>query len=461
MTLTLRDAGLRPTDHIAELSHINGRIKLTDTGMLAKNLQVHVGQSPLTVQAQVLDFSKPRLLLDAKANTIHANDLVFKSRKALLRDVDGHLEIDRDGLLFAPVDVRLDGGTNASVQGSISFHPPYDVLLDITSEFANVKEIVGLWADDTTEPKEPLKIEKNTGDTKTKSTVTIKAHAKSGNLYGMGFHDATATITPTRERLVIHPLHFSVGEGFCEAQVITDFSTHDQPTMLRVTGHAEDVDALQVYRELLNQKNIVRGKLDGDFFINGEIGANYLPSSYGNFSILVHDGVLHEFPVLSKIFSLLNVSQLFALQLPDMDQEGMPFNKLTGHFKLESGILETEDLKIESDAMNLSYLGELNLVNKTGDFQVALHPLGTVDKLVSHVPVAGWLLTGEDKALLTAHFSVRGEVGDYSVSPLPLDTLTKPAIGLLRRVLGLPFKLVEDPQILWGGDGAEDGIEEK
>jgi uncharacterized protein involved in outer membrane biogenesis len=459
VTLTLRDAGLQATRFIADLSHINGRIKLTDTGMIAKDLQVHLGKSPLKVQAQVIDFSEPRLLLEAKAKAIHANDLIFRSERALLRDVDGHLEIDRDGLVFAPVDVRLDGGTNASVQGTISFHPPYDVLLDITSDFANVGEIVGLWTDYTTRPNERLEVEdKGTQET---NRVTIKAQAKSGNLYGMSFHDATATITPTRERLIIHPLHFSVGEGSCDAQVITDFATIDQPTMLRVSGHAEDVDALEVYRELLNQQNILRGKLDGDFFINGEVGANYLPSSYGNFSILVHDGVLHEFPVLSKIFSLLNVSQLFALKLPDMDREGMPFNKLTANFKLDKGVLGTENLKIESEAMNQSYVGELNLVNKRGDFSVAIHPLGTVDKIVSSVPVAGWLLTGEDKALLTAHFSVEGKIGDFSVNAMPLDTLSEPTIGLLRRVIGLPFKLFKDPQILWGGDGTRNIPEEQ
>jgi hypothetical protein len=205
----------------------------------------------------------------------------------------------------------------------------------------------------------------------------------------------------------------------------------------------------------------LRGKLDGDFFINGEVGANYLPSSYGNFSILVHDGVLHEFPVLSKIFSLLNVSQLFALKLPDMDREGMPFNKLTAHFNLDKGVLGTEDLKVESDAMNQSYLGELDLVNKSGDFSVAIHPLGTVDKIVSSVPIAGWLLTGEDKALLTAHFSVKGKFGAYSVNAMPLDTLAEPTIGLLRRAIGLPFKLIKDPQILWGGDGTRNLPEEK
>ena len=223
-----------------------------------------------------------------------------------------------------------------------------------------------------------------------------------------------------------------------------------------MSGHAEDVDALEVYRELLNQKNIVRGKLRGDFYLNGEVGANYLPSSYGNFNIQIHDGVLHQFPVLSKVFSLLNVSQIFALELPDMDEEGMPFDILSANFRLDKGVLSSEDLKIQSEAMNQSYTGQLNLVNKEIDMSLAINPLGTVDKVISHIPVAGWLLTGEDKALLTAHFSVKGEIGDVSVTIMPFDTLTEPAIGLLRRTLELPFKLFESPQILWGGEGSED-----
>ncbi len=271
----------------------------------------------------------------------------------------------------------------------------------------------------------------------------------------MSFHDATGVITPTRDQLIIHPLDFSVGEGFCNAQVLTDFS-NDGTALLRISGHAQDVDALEVYRELLKQKNIVRGKLRGDFYLNGEIGPNYLPTSYGNFSVQIHDGVLHQFPFLSKVFSLLNVSQIFALQLPDMDANGMPFDLLTANFHLDKGLLKSEDLKIQSDAMNQSYTGQFNLLDRELDLTLVIHPLGTVDKVVSRIPVAGWLLTGEDRALLTAHFAVQGKADDPFVTPLPLGTLTGPAFGFLRRVLKLPVKLIEDPQILWGGEGTKE-----
>jgi hypothetical protein len=98
----------------------------------------------------------------------------------------------------------------------------------------------------------------------------------------------------------------------------------------------------------------------------------------------------------------------------------------------------------------------LDLIHNEADFSIAIQPLGTVDKIISRIPIAGWLLTGEDKALLTAHFNVKGKISDVSVEALPLDTLTEPTIGLLRRTLELPFKLIEDPQILWGGEGGKE-----
>lgn len=454
MTLTLRDAGLRATRHIADLNTINGRINVTPNGLHTDNLSLRLGDSALTVKAELKDFDNPRLVLDVKGATVRAKDVIFHSDQALLRDLRGHLEIDREGLLFAPVDVRLDGGTDASVNGSIDFSPPYPVMLDITSDFARIGEVIDLWAggaadqeDSAAMAEEPTATEPTAEQ---RPNVRIIARVGTGDLYGMRFHDASGVIVPSRDRLMIHPLDFHVGEGYCNAQVLTDFAGSG-PSRIRVSGHAEDVDAYEVYRELLNQENIVRGALRGDFYLAGDIGSNFLPSSYGRFSIRIRDGVLHQFPILSKVFSLLNVSQIFALQLPDMDEEGMPYNSLTANFRLDKGILSSEDLTIRSEAMNQSYTGQIDLVNKELDLSMAIHPLGTVDKIITRVPVAGWLLTGDDKALLTAHFSVTGKIDDVSVMIMPLDTLSEPTIGLLRRTLGLPFKLLEDPKILWGG----------
>ncbi len=449
MTLNLRDVGLTATRHIANLNHINGKVRVTADGMQANNLRVQLGGSPLVVQARLKDFSNPLLTLDVTGQAIRADELVFSSDQAMLRDIAGHLEIDKHGLRFDPVNVRLDGGTRAKVLGEIAFGEPVEVRLDISSDFVRIGEVIGLWTD-RAETAGDKDIETGSTEDQPPANIRINARAARGDLYGMQFQKASGVIVPSRERLTIHPLDFAVGDGHCSAKIQTDY-TPQGPTLLSISGHVEEVDALEVYRELLNQKNIVRGRLRGDFSLQGETGANFLPSSTGDFSIEIHKGVLHKFPVLSKVFSLLNVSQLLTLQLPDMDKEGMPFTKLTANLKLDKGVLSSDDLVIRSEAMNQAYRGKLDLVKDEIDLAVAIQPLGTIDKIVSRIPVAGWLLAGENEAVLSAHFTVTGKTGDADVSVQPLDTLTETTIGLLRRTLGLPFKLVEDPQILWGG----------
>ena len=66
------------------------------------------------------------------------------------------------------------------------------------------------------------------------------------------------------------------------------------------------------------------------------------------------------------------------------------------------------------------------------------------------MPIAGWLLSGEDKALITLHFQIEGPARDAEITPKPISSLSDQTIGLLRRTLSLPFKLVTDPKILLG-----------
>ena len=140
---------------------------------------------------------------------------------------------------------QLDGGTDASVNGSIEFTPPYPVTLDVTSEFALISEVINLWSRGSAAKKKPRDTA-STPPARQQSMIRITAHIEEGDLYGMQFQDASGVIVPSRGRLMIHPLDFKVGEGYCNAQVLTDFVSGG-PSRLRVSGHAEDVDALEGY----------------------------------------------------------------------------------------------------------------------------------------------------------------------------------------------------------------------
>ena len=48
--------------------------------------------------------------------------------------------------------------------------------------------------------------------------------AREGDLYSMKFANAKALIVPTAGQLLIHPLDFNIGEGYCTTQVLVDYS---------------------------------------------------------------------------------------------------------------------------------------------------------------------------------------------------------------------------------------------
>lgn len=455
--LILEDIGFSTRGATAPISQLQGRLQLTDNGFDSEKLLARIGESAVAFKARLKDFSEPELLLDIQADKIKASDLIFPSDQTELFNLRGQVRITPDKVAFAPVQARLPEGTLARVQGEVTVTPNLHVDLAIASQFADVDEIIGLWTRISPERRQEMadKREMRQDRTPQPHRVQIQAQVEQGDLYGMRFKDAAATIVHKPGQLLIHPLDFQVDEGHATAQVIVDFKK-SRPPLLRVSGHAENVDAYRIYNELLDQNSILRGSLRGDFYLQGEVGENYLPSSFGSFDIEIRDGVLRKFHVLSKIFSLLNVAQIFSLELPDMNAEGMPYDSIVSSLTMNKGVLSTESLLVKSEAMNQSYIGQLDLVENEVDLTVAVQPLGTVDKILSRIPVAGWLLTGKEKALITTHFSVRGKLTNPNVGIEPVTSISEKTFGLIRRTLGLPMKLITEPSEVLGVPGKEE-----
>jgi hypothetical protein len=93
------------------------------------------------------------------------------------------------------------------------------------------------------------------------------------------------------------------------------------------------------------------------------------------------------------------------------------------------------------------------MVNNQLDLLVVAKPLGTIDKVVTRLPIAGWILGGEERALITAQFRVTGPGDKPDIEAIPISAISKGLLGIFQRTLGLPLKLIEDPSILWGGGG--------
>jgi uncharacterized protein YhdP len=167
-------------------------------------------------------------------------------------------------------------------------------------------------------------------------------------------------------------------------------------------------------------------------------------SALGNIRLKIEDGKLRKFSTLSKVFSILNVSQLFKFQLPDMVSGGMPYSSISGNVAVKDGTLSSQNLFIKSDAINISIIGSADILKEELNVILGVQPLQTVDKVVNRIPIVGWLLTGKDKDFLTAYFEAKGKWSDPKVSPIQVKSMGKGILNIFRRVFELPVRLFTD-----------------
>jgi len=118
--------------------------------------------------------------------------------------------------------------------------------------------------------------------------------------------------------------------------------------------------------------------------------------------------------------------------------QGVPYQRLTGDIAIDRGVARTENLLLESRAFNLSAQGQVDLVNEMIDMNVAVKPFQTVDKIVTKVPVVGWLLSGKDGAVIAAFYRVSGPLSDPTVASLPVKSMGRNVFGVFKRLLQLP-----------------------
>ena len=433
----LDNFGAHLTSILGKLKRTSGSIAFDNRGLIFTDLQAGLGESDFTVTGTLSDWQSPELILDVAGDNIRAHDLIFRNPELTLYDLAGHLVINGRGISFSPVNVRLEEGTVATVNGSVSDFSDPEVKLDIHGSKVDVLDVINLFIGPSQTPSSsPEK-------TIHHKPIIITVSADEGIIGGFRFQHAQGLITDTHEHFILAPLTFKNGEGEGTARVVFDRTAAQQP--LKISGHVSNINASILHQDLFNKPGLITGNLDGDFFIQGNPDqGEFWHSARGGMHLKVKRGVLHKFHSLSKVFSLLNISQLFKGQLPDMDREGMPFNLMEASVKIAEGRAATEDLMIHSEAMNLSMVGWQGIVDNSMDFTLGVMPLGTVDKVITSIPIAGWVLAGENKAFLTAYFKVTGTGEDPKVTAVPVDSVSDTVLGIFRRTFGLPGKLIKD-----------------
>ncbi len=233
-----------------------------------------------------------------------------------------------------------------------------------------------------------------------------------------------AHTTFTRETTLLDPFEATVGDGALSATLRSDGQgSHTRHTLtLKLVGAGAD----QVLRGK-EREGAVTGRLTltASLTAQGRSAPEIQRSLAGRLSLVLEDGRIRRYVTLAKIYSLLKISS-------DVFTRGIRYTTWTGDFALSQGVMETTNLFLEANTLRATTVGAINIPERTLDLTVAIHPFPTLGSVIGNIPLLGYLLTGENKSVLTATFAVSGPWSDPQVSDMGIQTLGQGLLDLLK-----------------------------
>ncbi|MBU4316733.1 MAG: AsmA-like C-terminal domain-containing protein [Proteobacteria bacterium] len=185
--------------------------------------------------------------------------------------------------------------------------------------------------------------------------------------------------------------------------------------------------------------------VQGDFVLNGEViaGADFQSlwqSTQGNFSLHAQNGRIYKFNLLAKVFALLNITEIFRGNLPDIAREGFRYNSIDMEGTIEGSKIILQKAFIDGASMGIVMKGEIDPKNDRMDITLLVAPLKTMDYILEKIPLVNRLIKG---ALVSIPVQIKGSMKDPEVSTLSPASVDTGLVGFMKNTLKLPITIIE------------------
>ncbi len=166
------------------------------------------------------------------------------------------------------------------------------------------------------------------------------------------------------------------------------------------------------------------GNLNGDIYFWAKNGCiSNAPSSLNLISLL------NPFTSLVKGFGV---------------KKGIEYKKIEAKLKLHNGVIKTkknEAAVLDGKNIDLFAYGKYDILKDKIDVYVTFITFSTINKIVSHIPIIGWIIGGKNKSFTGLSFHVYGNPSNPSIKPVPFRSLAKGVLGVVKRTLMLPLSI--------------------
>lgn len=434
----LREFSLKPHQSIATINAINTQINFKGNSLETSQMAIRYGSTPLNIKGRIASLKNPEAELIISSPDLNPVDFGISTmeKPPRIKQFSTSLGL-HDGLLTIRNVFGKLPKSILSASGTIRTEGTPDINLRIAATHLDLEELLPLVAparSATTEtnqkqlPPAPFKLQAN-------------LTAETGTFRGTSFNKLSAILKNEDGILRLQKLNADIFGGRLSlsgqlARTVGQAPKWDLSLLLEQSRAGELLQVLGIGREVRGRTTI-KGRLSA----SGDHLDEIKKTANGAITLEVDRGTLKRFSSLSKIVSILNVSQLLSFSLPDMARDGMPFNHITASIGIKNGILTTKDFFIDSKVMNVSTVGTIDVVKETVDMLIGVEPLQTVDRIVSRIPFLGWVLSGGDGSLITTYFEAKGSWDNPEVTAIPVKTMAEGTFDIFRRIFELPMRI--------------------
>ncbi|MBR9987400.1 MAG: AsmA-like C-terminal domain-containing protein [Desulfosarcina sp.] len=144
--------------------------------------------------------------------------------------------------------------------------------------------------------------------------------------------------------------------------------------------------------------------------------------------------------VLMKIFSVLNITEVFTGGQSDLAEKGYGYTKASAKADIRGGKLLFSEILLDGNSLKITGQGVIALDTRQADITLLAAPLKTIDRIVNKIPIVNYIAGG---SLISIPLRITGPLANVKVSPMSPAAVGEGLLNIMGRVLKAPFKLVQ------------------
>jgi hypothetical protein len=200
------------------------------------------------------------------------------------------------------------------------------------------------------------------------------------------------------------------------------------------TLHLENVlPCLGVQQDIIEGEFSLQARLlkEADTWYDGNI---YIKSSQGR---------ILRLQTLSRIFKVVNITDLFEKNVENTGRRGFLFSQMNIDTHIHANNLIIDRAIIQGEGLNLFAQGEIHLDDYDADLTLLIAPFKTFDAIVSKVPIIGPPVLGESGSRVSIPVAVKGPIADPVITPMHPGAVGDALFNLVKDTFMLPYNILK------------------